>query len=303
MFSPPAQPHDLQTFLRNLELEVLSGVPLKQDLVDVRLAEYLDPDAPVEVEHALRHAAAAHLDALLARRAEEEASWVEPTDHDRLQAALGAMASHGVHVPSHAGKTQEDGWAYAGISCPDEARGVAFVQQQDIYDALHGRHLWVAFGATPWSDVEDEGIGRVVASVLAQHGLQSLWAGVAADRVVVPDFVWAARRFTSAPEVRRHSADYTPIERRRASTTSADDFHQAVYATYDAGAYDSWLFDVMRGAGSDLGYVLPQLQHVGLPHAFLPAGETAVFRPWEGWRNLQGVPREALFNRGRRPRR
>ena len=98
MFSPPELPHDNPTFLRNLELELRSGAPMASDTLDIRLAEYLSPDAPEAVEAELRTAAITHLKHLITQQQAQATTWIGPTDVDRLRWAL-AGATIGLRNP------------------------------------------------------------------------------------------------------------------------------------------------------------------------------------------------------------
>lgn len=301
MFSPPELPHDTRIFLRNLEYELRSGAPMDPDTLEIRLAEYLYADTPQAVEAELRAAAAAHLQQQIAQQQAQEATWEGPTDVDRLMWALAQLADTGILIGGHPAKTIEDGWAYLGIGWQGQ-RGGAFFHQQDVFDAMHGRDLFVAFGAIG-DKASDLAIGKDVASTLAMHGLDVAWTGQPEDRIAVRAPQWRARRYTPAPTVGPAARDWQRQPLRlpvKVAEERIADFRQDVSATYDTGAYDSWLFEVMRGAGATIGLQHPQLHHVGLPHAFLPAGEVATFEPCEGSKNLPRALREPLFDRGRR---
>ena len=191
---------------RTLDVDVRSGYR-----TEARLLARLDD----QVRDEFRKAAADERDAELARWRERaqrelaahrefEASWVERTHNDRIDAAFAELRRQGIVALQDAGYTMSDGWedvAEARARTKD-AWGAVFFHRQDVERAVDGGGLMLAFGAfVRGDDHERESLrlAGVVRDVLAAHGVTTEWAGTLKQRIGVTPFEWRKRRWTQAP--------------------------------------------------------------------------------------------------------
>jgi hypothetical protein len=135
-------------FLSNWELELRAGFTPDEELDAVnRLHEdYLNPDERPELEAKLISEVTAASEPILRRAREEEANWSNVTINDRLTAAFAALDEKGIFAKECCGATIQDGWGYVGLGATRKCRGAIFYHQEDVFDALHGKSLLLAFG-------------------------------------------------------------------------------------------------------------------------------------------------------------
>ncbi|NTX10302.1 hypothetical protein HUA76_05855 [Myxococcus sp. CA056] len=156
--------------------------------------------------------------AFIRARAEEEKTWPEVIDSDRLEAAFQELRREGFVAEMSASTTMSGGWEVSrGVADERRAkgekiRGTVFFHEQDTDSALEGHPLHLAYGLV--NDVEDddregelseeedakvsaqaEEVGRVIVETLRKHGFEPEWSGHAHSRIVLmPALTWRRRR-------------------------------------------------------------------------------------------------------------
>ncbi len=137
---------------------------------------------------------AAYADFLTAK-----ANWPATTDCDRLDAAFAALNDRGIiaiqdaHFDMCGGRDVCES-EYAVHPNPTSVEGFCFFHDQDIFNAVEGNGLWVAFGPLPdGSRSKCIQIGRRVRKELKRAGLRVEWNVSANWRIHLPDFVWQKR--------------------------------------------------------------------------------------------------------------
>ncbi len=241
---------------------------------------------------------------LLERERAREATWTEATINDRISAAFEVLGKRGIHALECPGMTLRDGWAYARRSGSTEHRGVAFFHQEDVFDALNGGPLFVAFGALGVEATRDEAtstaVGDEIVRVLSEHGVPCEWNRSDRERIRISPFEWRKRRWTPAPAFERRSAR-APVgsfwskifgkSPRGAGVTSAPQFAEVVKALRDERGFDVERSKKMREAWKRAGLAgEAQVGHLGPPHAFVRAGEYTTMMPVLASDNTRSVP-------------
>ncbi len=132
--------------------------------------------------------------AALARRCAEEASWTEPTDHERLLAAFERLEARGILGWEDCGMNTSDARhevedAIAELPAP--IRGAVFFQRQDAENAAWDGFLYLEHLAT-----SEDGVATEIVAALRTEGLTVEWKGDLGDRIVVRVPDWRIRRFS-----------------------------------------------------------------------------------------------------------
>ncbi|MDX2109822.1 MAG: hypothetical protein SFY80_06215 [Verrucomicrobiota bacterium] len=130
---------------------------------------------------------------------QEQASWPQTTDCDRLDTAFAALERAGVVARQDfcccgncgAGEIREemDKVAQSGT----RVRGYAFYHMQDTEAAVDGGGLYLNFGAVQEGKAAAIEIGREIVATLKQQGLQVNWDETWAKRIGV-QLDWKRRR-------------------------------------------------------------------------------------------------------------
>ncbi len=136
---------------------------------------------------------------LIATHKQEQASWPQTTDCDRLDSAFAALERAGIVCRQDfsccgtcgAGEIQDemDKVAKSGT----RVRGYAFYHMQDTESAVEGGGLYLNYGAVQDGDAAAVGIGKEIAASLKQQGLQVDWDETWAKRIGVR-LDWKRRR-------------------------------------------------------------------------------------------------------------
>ena len=188
---------------------MVAGGYLPLDQIEFDAADYLT-GAYEELDDDALAAMAKRLVEVAARsHAEEQASWPEMTDCDRLEAACASLEERGILCGQHTGFTQGDG----GSEMMDrvrrereagrQVRGYAFFHEQDVEGAVQGGGLALAFGRVEGeANLEpDARIGETVVEHLREHGLTVEWNGESRARLLVK-LRWQRRRHDLPPPPR-----------------------------------------------------------------------------------------------------
>jgi hypothetical protein len=304
----PDEPYGAHVFLRNWELEIRAGYSPNEDLdVLMRLNEYLDLDVPADVEATLSAEVSAASVELLRYQREIEAQWGECTRNDRITFAFAELERDGYLARECFGLTIEDGWVRVGLEAQPDARGAAFFHQQDVHDALSGHSLPLAFGPAgeaPGCRDEAAQIAQACLEALARAGVAASWSGDPLERIEIAPFEWRRRRYTDAPPATsREAIPWTQTPRQVEPFPEPDEadlprFGQPVYAHQTCDGFDSVLAAIMRGVWiAEFSGQRGQVHHLGQPHTFIRAGETALMCPGDGLRNLPLADAAALRQR------
>jgi hypothetical protein len=260
---------DIRDFLESWEMEIRAGYTAADTLLealDERAADWFESFSDFGPK--LRERLRAHTERFIADEQLRESKWTDPTMNDRLTGAFDELNRQGVLAQPCQGLTIQDGWAYSGVEGSADQRGVAFFQHEDIIDAVGGGGLLIAFGAIGVDPAEDDAatlaLGHQIVSVLERNGVPCRWSQSIRERIRIEPFEWRKRRWTAAP----------PYERLAARQ--------------------------MRAIWKELGNSGDaQVGHVGLPHAFVRAGEVTSMAPQPAIENLR-EEKDGLFDRGRR---
>jgi hypothetical protein len=296
MFRDPENPESSVLFLYNWDLELRAGFTPDEELDAInRLNEdYLEPDEPPEAEAGLIAEVTAAAEQILRRAREEEAKWSSVTMNDRLTAAFASLERNGIFAKERCGATIQDGWGHVGLGATRKQRGAVFYHQEDVFDALNGKSLLLAFGGCsshPSSPAEDAVVAEQALDVLGRFGIGAEWSGRVEDRISIAPFVWQRRRWTQPPQgVESSAVRWTRAEQQLQLLPIPGDerikYEQMVIARRTTYAFDHWLSTIMRRAWTLLGGERGQFGHTGDPFVFVPAGEHTRVAPQNALTNL-----------------
>lgn len=311
MLRDERDPYSAAVFLRSWALELRAGYTPASELdVTERLNEYLDPDVPPNVEAHLLAEVTRETERLLREAQEAETTWAEPTMNDRISAAFDELRTRGILAKECAGLTIQDGWGYVGLEAESKHEGAVFFHQQDVFDALHGMSLLLAFGGAqgqPEVTAQTHAIALSTLESLAAHGVPALWTGRVEDRIEIAPFEWQRRRWTTAAREMSGAATWQRSTRQLGlfsmSAADLERFVQPVCAYRTTFGFDDMLSAIMRGAWKSLGGERGQVGHAGDPHVFVPAGEVTTMMPRDAFANLDPAEAAAIRRRAMGTRR
>jgi hypothetical protein len=187
---------DLQDFIR---IQVAAGYSPISAVVDEAVDVFADNTLPAE---ALRSAAFTLAETTLAAHVEEQATWSETTDCDRLDAAFRALDDAGIVARQHftccgnCGATEIHGEMDQARKDGQNVRGYTFFHIQDTEYAVRGESLFLSFGSVDGDAQAAIAVGHDVVSALRAEGLHPAWNGRQSNRIGLP-LVWQRRRATS----------------------------------------------------------------------------------------------------------
>lgn len=177
-----------------IAVQVRAGFEDKVRLLEVFCEELYEPGEldPAQV--------ASVIDLEIENLAQEQRSWSEVTDCDRLEAAFAALNRNGIVALHDAGFTQSDGYddfleALELHPQRESVIGYCYYHHQDVERAIRGGGLNLAFGPVDPDEEQSQGarIGALVQKELEHVGLHVNWDGSFAKRLNVPDFRWQRR--------------------------------------------------------------------------------------------------------------
>jgi hypothetical protein len=294
-------------FLLGWELEIRAGyTPMSAIMEELpeRFFEHFSEFGPRTAERLLEKLRV-RTEAILAREREGEAAWSGPTTNDLLTAAFAALREGGILALENPGISIQDGWGCVGRDQRPGDRGAAFFHQQDVFDALEGEELLVAFGSfepDPGRNLqESEAIAREVLSALHDHGIDASWGGAAEERICIPAFEWRRRRWTESPDGPRPRVARSlglKLDSARLLAVPAEfgperiaKYVQPICAVRSSAGFHAQLATIVRNLWVKHGGVRGQLCHSGPPHVFVRAGEMTSLAPRNAYLNL--TPDEA----------
>lgn len=305
MLRDESDPYSAAVFLESWALEIRAGYTPAAELdVAERLNEYLDPDVPPDVEARLLAEVARETERALREAREAEASWAGPTMNDRITAAFEGLRTRGIVAKECAGLTIQDGWGYVGLDPAASREGAVFFHQEDVFDALHGMSLLLAFGGAqerPESPAQARAVALATLESLAAHGVAASWTGDVADRIEILPFEWRRRRWTQSPRARGGAATWQRGARQvglfSVSAADLERYVAPVRAYRTTFGFDARLSAIMRGVWRSLGGERGQVGHAGDPHVFVPAGEVTTMMPRDAFANLDPAEAAAIRRR------
>lgn len=301
------------SFLRGWEYELRSS-PCSAEWLWNEIAERFFEHFPADFDPPTADALVAELcawtDRSLLKLREEEQQWVMPSGNDRLSACFEALRSKQLIALEDAGVSIQDGWARFGSDQKRDHRGAVFFHQQDVFDALRGEALLLAFGAFEErpNAPSHEAIGKELFEALVTHGLSPSWSGDARERISLAPFEWQKRRWTQAPEVvLAPAAEFraSPVSPERLSTPAAlraenaAAFMQRITAVRSSAGFNVQLSERFEALWKQHGGLRGQLCHVGPPHHFVPAGEQTDLGVRNAFLNLDPSEASSLRRRTR----
>lgn len=305
MLRDESDPYSALVFLASWALEIRAGYTPSAELdVTERLNEYLDPDVPPEVEARLFVEVTRETERLFREAHESETRWVGSTINDRISAAFEDLRARGILAKECAGLTIQDGWGYVGVEAESRHQGAVFFHQQDVFDALHGTSLLLAFGGAQ-EQAETTAQARAIAlstlESLGAHGVPASWTGRVEDRIEILPFEWQRRRWTVAPPETTSMVKWHQSARQlgllSVSAQDLERFVQPVRAYRTTFGFDERLSAILRGVWRSLGGERGQVGHAGDPHVFVPAGEVTTMMPRDAFTNLDPAESAAIRRR------
>ncbi len=308
MLHDPKRPYAASVFLDNWQLELTGGFTPDEDFdLEERLNQYLFPDTPPEVEAALRREVEAAAPRTLTEAQADERGWPAWTDNDALSRALAELNAAGFFAAECFGMTLRDGWTRVGLE-GGGLKGAVFYHQQDVYDALRGWTLPVAFGVCgdePGSDEARCAVAEAALEAFARAGLRASWTGDAADRIQLGPLSWARRRWTEpGPPPQRAPEPWRKVARKASLFGAPDSAARErvvaeIYARRTGFGFDRVLYDTIRGVWQvEFHGERGQCEYIGDPHSFVPAGDILRVVPADGLANLSADEAAALRARG-----
>lgn len=172
---------------------VQAGFDGEDEIIEMA-TDYLIDEWPEEdpfrlealVERLTRTALQAHLAA--------QATWVTPTDCDRLDAAFATLDQQGITARQNFACCQSCGHAEIRGEMPAAARGYTFYHQQDTEHVVADGTLFLAFSSVSKADEDDIAIGHEIVAALQEAGLTVEWNGSFRSRILVKNLDWKKRR-------------------------------------------------------------------------------------------------------------
>ena len=132
------------------------------------------------------------------KKAEDETTWPDETDCDRLDAAFESLTQNGVLALQNAGYTMSDGHDDAAEALkehdPGTFTGYCFFHGQDLARAVRGDGLMIAFDHVDGDVPQKVDIGEQVKAALERFGFTVEWDGTINRRIDIPKIDWKRRR-------------------------------------------------------------------------------------------------------------
>ncbi|WP_329339924.1 hypothetical protein OG866_31450 [Streptomyces sp. NBC_00663] len=129
-------------------------------------------------------------------RVEEQESWTEPTDPDRLERAFAALERDGIVAREHFTCCRSCGMGEIGAEMADReggARGFVFFHYQCTRSAAEGHGLSVYYGDFANTPQGKAAVGHEVVAALDAAGLSTQWDGNPDTAIAVRPLNWRKR--------------------------------------------------------------------------------------------------------------
>ncbi|ADD41673.1 DUF6891 domain-containing protein [Stackebrandtia nassauensis] len=167
---------------RYLDEGFLSFEAMAQEISDCA-----ERDEPVTIEQA-----EILLEPLWIERVEQQRSWPDVTDVDRIAAAFAQLDDSGVTARMHFSCCMNCGTGEIAAERAAGDHGYVFFHYQDTENAVGGE-LYLAYGSHAGDDVEGEAVGQEVVKALQAAGLSTEWDGSIRQRIRVVGLDWKKR--------------------------------------------------------------------------------------------------------------
>lgn len=311
MLRDESDPYSAAVFLESWAIEIRAGYTPEEHLdLDERLCEYLDIDVPPQTEARLVAEVTRETERLLREARELETTWSEVTMNDRIAAAFDDLRARGIFAKECLGLTIQDGWGYVGLEAQPSQEGAVFFHHEDVFDALRGMSLPLAYGGAGERAEEPAQAHAVALSTLealAGHGVPAAWTGHVEDRIEILPFEWRRRRWSVAPRALGGAAQWQRDMRQLGLFSvrpgDLERFVTPVRAYRTTYGFDARLSLIMRGVWRLLGGERGQVGHRGDPHVFVRAGEITTVVARDALRNLDPGEAAAIRRRAMAARR
>jgi hypothetical protein len=128
-------------------------------------------------------------------RLDEQETWTEPTDPDRLERAFAALEQAGIVARENFACCQGCGMAEIGAEMDDEptVRGFVFFHHQCTRSAAQGHGLSLHYGGFDGSEESARAVGQEVVAALTAAGLSTRWDGDPGKAIDVIPLEWHKR--------------------------------------------------------------------------------------------------------------
>lgn len=175
------------SYAREIAEGLLSEGSSSFDLIVQNMMESSDPDEPVS-----RAQAEAILEPMWADWVEEQETWPQTTDADRLKAVFEQLNRVGITARMNFSCCQTCAVSEIREEANPGDRGFVYYHQQDAVRAAGGS-LYLAFGAYSKVDPEGVAVGRDAVVALESAGFTTQWNGTVGQRILITDLDWKQR--------------------------------------------------------------------------------------------------------------
>lgn len=133
---------------------------------------------------------------------EEQKSWPQITDCDRIDQAFAELEKQGIVARQNFSCCQSCGFAEIGDECSEFTKkgtsieGYTFYHMQDTENAVEGYGIYLSYGSTQDGEAAAINVGRQIVLVLQNKGLSPQWAEDIHKRIFVP-MDWKRRHNSS----------------------------------------------------------------------------------------------------------
>jgi hypothetical protein len=189
----------LANLKRGIAAHVAEGFSTRRAIADSFIE---DPDEE-EYGEVDEKVVAALVDQAVRAHHAKQATWTDPTDCDKLDAAFLALVRQGVVARQHFTCCSNCGHAEIGMEIDAERPkravvGYAFYHMQDTQSAVDGGNIYIKYGAVSADRVEREAVALRITDALTAAGLKSRWNGDP-DTAIVVKLKWRKRRKDRLP--------------------------------------------------------------------------------------------------------
>jgi hypothetical protein len=192
----PLTPEDFDDLHDFIRTQVAAGYDPLDEIIDEAAALFIDAGLDADAVH---QAARTVTDQVLSAHLADQASWPEPTDNDRLDAAFAELDGDGILTRQHFACCETCGAReiHDELDQSEKAgrpmRGFTFFHRQDTQHAVDGEGLYLSYGAVDRDSAAAVAIGHEVVAALGRHGLSPGWNGRHIHRIALP-LAWRRRR-------------------------------------------------------------------------------------------------------------
>lgn len=192
---PDSLKEELEQFIAR---RVAEGFDSEEDIVEDAL-EFFEHDFPGDN---LTELAARITDEAIKKHLDNEKTWINSTDCDKLDRAFEQLENEGIVSRQNFTCCQTCGhseiWEEIEQARQERAvSGYVFYHQQDTERACEEGVLYLAYGATGPEEVNDEAtikVARRATEVFQNSGFKVDWNGSLDKRICLLDFDWRRRR-------------------------------------------------------------------------------------------------------------